>query len=64
MSSTFVFLGLLLGAYAGFQDGIMPRALPAACSTVDFALSYCSSVSPGFETMAVTDQAPVSKHSA
>jgi len=63
MSSAFILLCLLLGVHAGFQDGIVPRAaltaaLPAACGTVDFALSYCSSVSPGFLTMALTDQAP------
>lgn len=32
--------------------------LNPGCSTVDFALSYCSSVSPGFLSMDVSEQAP------
>lgn len=66
MTSTFLLITLshILGAHAGFHDEIMARApqatdaLPAACSYVDGALSFCSSVSPGFATMPLTDQAP------
>ncbi|TVY94238.1 hypothetical protein LAWI1_G000761 [Lachnellula willkommii] len=34
------------------------------CSTLSFALSYCSSVSPGFLTMSPSDQAPCLCYSA
>jgi len=50
----------MLGAYASYQDGIIPRAPQAgadACSTFDYALSYCSSAIGGFVTAAPTDLA-------
>ncbi|KAH8679771.1 hypothetical protein BGZ60DRAFT_400649 [Tricladium varicosporioides] len=37
---------------------IKARAAPSACSFVYSAISYCSSVSPGFLTMSVSKQAP------
>lgn len=33
-------------------------SLPDACSTIQFALSYCSSVSPGFDNFSPSSQAP------
>jgi hypothetical protein len=49
-----------------FQDAadIVPRAAPAACSYALDALEYCSSVSPGFLSMAVSKQAPCLCYSA
>ncbi|TVY54608.1 hypothetical protein LCER1_G004332 [Lachnellula cervina] len=47
-----------------FQDhlldgtGVIPRAVPAACGYALDALDYCSSVSPGFLSMAPSRQAP------
>ena len=55
----------MLGAHAGFQDGIVPRAPqaaataggPAACSAVDYTISFCSSAIPGFATADETELA-------
>ena len=41
-----------------FNRAPQVTALPAACSTVLEALSYCESVSPGFTTLNPTSQAP------
>lgn len=57
MFSAFILLSVfrILGVYASFQDGIAPRAPQVAdgsdaCSSVDYAVSFCSSAIPGFAT--------------
>jgi hypothetical protein len=58
MSAVLIIISIFqaLGVYASFQDGIIPRnpqaagAGPDACSSVDYAISFCSSAIPGFAT--------------
>jgi hypothetical protein len=48
--------------FLAFQDsedtGLAARAVPAACTFALDAIDYCSSVSPGFLSMAPSRQAP------
>ena len=39
-------------------NAIFKRQAPAACSTWEFAISYCKSASPGFVSLPATDQVP------
>lgn len=61
LSMLFILLLQVLSVNAGFQDAmdlLRPRDVAGSCSYVAFAIDFCEGVSPGFDNLATSLQAP------